>query len=100
MLQLHSYASLSMGCYTGEIWRITIHVKMETNSREEHCLTGYNYSAFAVPRGGKNYLCCLHIKVGLSHYFSIKYKDLDFFRDYKEDFLNNQSKHDSILIEV
>ena len=22
---------------------------MESNSREEHCLTGYNYSAFAVP---------------------------------------------------
>ena len=22
---------------------------MESNSTEEHCLTGYNYSAFAVP---------------------------------------------------
>ena len=73
---------------------------MESNSMEEHCLTGYNYSAFAVPQGKKNYLCSLHIKVGLSHYFSIKYKDLDFFRDYKKDFLNNQSKDDTILTKV
>ena len=86
MLQLHSYASFSMGCYTGEIWRITIRVKMESNSTEEHCLTGYNYSAFAVPPEKKKKLWSLCIKVGLSHYFSIKYKDLDFFRDYKEGF--------------
>ena len=87
MLQEHSYASFSMGCYTGEIWRIKIHVKMESNSTEAHCLTGYNYSAFAVPTGEGEKLCSLCIKVGLSHYFSIKYKDLDFFRDYKEGFL-------------
>lgn len=34
---------------------------MESNSTEEHCLTGYNYSAFAVPPEKKKKNCGLYV---------------------------------------